>query len=513
MKPDQNWIEQKYNDFNIKYFNGKLGSCTLKCQPSNRNYLGIFTLDTNDIEFDRDTGRMSINHFGNRLYVDSESFVALCCPLISLNTNYDAPESSWENTLIHEMCHYYTYMDGYVPKQGHGKEFKAIARRLYEKTNGEIVITTYDKTGNFTQTNQKKLQSVEKRKNNKIDSTFVALTILSDNSLSLQMLKENTLKILLKFSKDFVIYSSNNELITKLFERGFNRVFRTLGRYWSITDPRTIDLLNQYEFIDKNGDTAPSIKYLLGMEDDNNNNIFNSNNDWHLNYKIIHDQNGYNLINKQGKKVFNVNVDSIIFDENKQLFIMKFGKYTKIGKPGNWENLTTESRNNYIKNIIRETILNQLDNTEYTESDNDNIGHITPDMNLSLYSPYELQQNTLNESYWDDETDPVKLGKMYMQSLKRFNTQLISAIQNKGGLDNIKQGEIILTIRSFGWKYYDSEYKALKDLKPKYYNWRNPNKSIQCFITSYRANNIHDYIFVKGNEKPPKMFVDMNIAW
>lgn len=132
-------------------------------------------------------------------------------------------------------------------------------------------------------------------------------------------------------------------------------------------------------------------------EDDNNNNIFNSNNDWHLNYKIIHDQNGYNLINKQGKKVFNVNVDSIIFDENKQLFIMKFGKYTKIGKPGNWENLTTESRDNYIKNIIRETILNQLDNTEYTEANNDNIGHITPDMNLSLYSPYELQQNTLNE--------------------------------------------------------------------------------------------------------------------
>lgn len=208
------------------------------------------------------------------------------------------------------------------------------------------------------------------------------------------MLKENTLKILLKFSKDFVIYSSNNELITKLFERGFNRVFRTLGRYWSITDPRTIDLLNQYKFIDKNGDTAPSIKYLLGMEeDDNNNNIFNSNNDWHLNYKIIHDQNGYNLINKQGKKVFNINVDSIIFDENKQLFIMKFGKYTKIGKPGNWENLTTESRDNYIKNIIRETILNQLDNTEYTEANNDNIGHITPDMNLSLYSPYEVQTN------------------------------------------------------------------------------------------------------------------------
>ena len=100
-----------------------------------------------------------------------------------------------------------------------------------------------------------------------------------------------------------------------------------------------------------------------------------------------------------------------------------------------------------------------------------------------------------------------------MQSLKRFNTQLISAIQNKGGLDNIKQGEIILTIRSFGWGYYDSEYKALKDLKRKYYNWRNPNKSIQCFITSYYANNKHDYIFVKGNEKPPKMFVDMNIAW
>lgn len=408
---------------------------------------------------------------------------------------------------------------GYIPKQGHGKEFKAIAKKIYEKTNGEIVITTYDRTGEFTQTNQKILQTIEKRKTNRINSTFAVLTITSNNSLSLQMLKENTLKTLLRFSKDFVIYSSNNELIAKLFERGFNRVFRGLGLWWDITNPHTIDLLNQYEFIDKNGNTAPSLKYLLGMENEkNNNNNFNNDNDWHLDYKIIHDQNGYNLINKQGKKVLNINVDSITFDENKQLFIMKFGKFTKIGKPGDWKNLTSESRDNYIKNIIRETILNELNkknnpNKINNLDDTDNMGYITPNMNLSLYSPYEVQSNSLNESYWDDETDTVKLGQMYTECLKRFDTQLKSAIQNKGGLDNIKQGEIILTLRSLGWKYYDSEHKALNDLKRIYYNWRNPDISIQCFMTSNRGNNKHDYVFVKGNEKPTNLFVTMDKAW
>lgn len=395
MKPDQDWIEQKYNEFNKRYFDGVLNSCDLICQPCTQKYLGLFTL-LSKVSYDKDTGRMFVIHFGNKIYVDYESFVGLCDPRIILNTNYDAPESSWENTLIHEMCHYYTYMDGYIPKQGHGKEFKAIAKKIYEKTDGEIVITTTDKSGNFTQTNQKILQTNEKRKTNKINSTFAVLTITSDNSLSLQMLKENTLKTLLRFSKDLVIYSSNNELITKLFERGFSRVFRNLGPYWSITNPHTIDLLNQYEFIDKNGNTAPSLKYLLGMEDNDNNNFNTDNDNWHLDYKIIHDNNGYNLINKQGKKVLNINVDSIIFDENKQLFIMKFGKFTKIGKPGNWKNLTSENRDNYIKNIIRETILNELsknDSTEYTEYDDDNVGHITPDMNLSLYSPYEVQTN------------------------------------------------------------------------------------------------------------------------
>lgn len=398
MKPDLDWIQQKYDEFNRRYFDGVLNSCDLECRPCGSKFLGYFTIQGENIKYEKSTRRMFWSDYDNsRVYVDYDLFVSICAPLIVLNTNYDAPESSWENTLIHEMCHYYTYMDGYVPKQGHGREFKDIARQLYDKTNGEIVITTYDATGGFVQTNQQILQTAEKRKTNRISNTFATLTITSAKELSLRMFTENTLKTFLRFCKDEVIYCSNPDLIERLFEVGYNRIMRKLTIYWNITNPQTIDILNQYQFFDRNGDKAPSVKSLIGQDDDYVDDEENYNetpleDEWNLGYKIIRDEEGFNLVDKFGKKALNFNVDSIIFDKVKQLFIMKFGKFTKIGKPGEWKNLENESLNRRLKSIIREAIRSEMNISNKEDEDEDEIGNVIPGMNLSLHSPYEFQK-------------------------------------------------------------------------------------------------------------------------
>lgn len=58
-----------------------------------------------------------------------------------MNSSYSATEDALLNTLVHEMCHYYTYMYGYCPKQAHGTEFRQIASEVCSRSNGRFVIT------------------------------------------------------------------------------------------------------------------------------------------------------------------------------------------------------------------------------------------------------------------------------------------------------------------------------------------------------------------------------------
>lgn len=61
-----------------------------------------------------------------RQYINSKNFVELCEPCIELNANYSWTEEDMLATLAHEMCHYYTYMNGIAPKQGHGSEYRNV---------------------------------------------------------------------------------------------------------------------------------------------------------------------------------------------------------------------------------------------------------------------------------------------------------------------------------------------------------------------------------------------------
>jgi hypothetical protein len=128
----------------------------------------------------------------------------------------------------------------------------------------------------------------------------------------------------------------------------------------------------------------------------------------------------------------------------------------------------------------------------------------------------ECIKHYIREGHWDDETDPVKLAEMYKHCLVRFDNAIETAIKQKGGIDNIKQGDVILTIRTLGWRYYDSEHKALRALKDKYFipsYKKDAVNSIQCFFRSSHSNYNHEYIFVKGNEKPSNLWGDISRGW
>ena len=74
---------------------------------------------------------------------------------------------------------------------------------------------------------------------------------------------------------------------------------------------------------------------------------------------------------------------------------------------------------------------------------------------------------------------------MYKRCVVRFDNAIKTAIKEKGGLDNIKQGDVILTLGSWGWRYWDSEHQALSALKNKYYipsHKKSSVNSIECFF-------------------------------
>lgn len=144
MQPTLDWMRKAYDEANEKYFNGRLGDCNFDTHRSATNTLGFFNM--------RPQGKLMANRYSRQMSlngkeIDRDNFFELAKPFISLNLNYESSEEAWFNTMVHEMCHYYTYQDGRAPKQGHGPEFRRIAELVDYRSNGEMKIGKVDRTG------------------------------------------------------------------------------------------------------------------------------------------------------------------------------------------------------------------------------------------------------------------------------------------------------------------------------------------------------------------------------
>lgn len=256
------WMQKKYDELNKTLFNGELGSCILRPfttgEGSQGNTLGWFKL-TRSIYIERSTRRMYINTMFGREYINKGNFVNFCAPCIELNGNYTATEQGFTATLAHEMCHYYTYMNGYAPKQGHGREFKTIGRIISNRSNGLFSIQRLASAEELTEWElkpeiQAKVNKRETNKKSKINAIFVfndngtiELTNTTSDELIDTIVNYNKTRVrtLKRGGVVKIVKSNDQNLINLLFSNGYEKSMRKY-RYWNVENQPWIKNLDQY---------------------------------------------------------------------------------------------------------------------------------------------------------------------------------------------------------------------------------------------------------------------------
>jgi predicted SprT family Zn-dependent metalloprotease len=239
-----NWISDNYLKANNELFNNKLGNCYFNIVPIGERTLGRFRLVPGygrKIYIDGYTHRLySIDDFwGDKEWVDRDNFFELCNPTIEFNSNYIATYDALYNTLVHEMCHYYTYMNGSAPKQGHGPEFRNIANIVSYRSNGQINIkrlANKDEMTNYElDADLRKRQ--ENRINNKKNNARYFIILCKDGSVRLTNIKnEDLIKKVVDFEqkRGYEIFEITDPYITeKLYDMGFKRQFRVY-KFWAL---------------------------------------------------------------------------------------------------------------------------------------------------------------------------------------------------------------------------------------------------------------------------------------
>jgi hypothetical protein len=142
-RPTEQWMAEKYTELNNWLFDGELGPCDFVVfttgNGSQGSRLGSFMIKTENIFVNRATRRM---YFGDK-YINRDNFAEICKPKIGINGNYSGTEDVFLGVLVHEMCHYYTYRNGFRPVRPHGREFNAISKKIAQLTDNQIVVTTH----------------------------------------------------------------------------------------------------------------------------------------------------------------------------------------------------------------------------------------------------------------------------------------------------------------------------------------------------------------------------------
>ena len=246
MRATPEWMAAKYDEMNRLLFNGALGPCYFghftTGKGSQGRTLGQFRLAGKNLKYNRRDRRIyQQDYWGGKTYVNKNNFYEICKPTIELNGHYTATEESLLATLVHEMCHYYTEMYGYIPAKHHGTDFKRIASIVSYNSNGRFTIqrlaTAEEMAGYELDQDMKAIN--DKRMSNK-KSRMMAIAVVNAN---------NTVELTTTSSEDLVreiynnrinkptvkkIYLSKDpQLIEKLFSIGFKKSFRTY-RYWNV---------------------------------------------------------------------------------------------------------------------------------------------------------------------------------------------------------------------------------------------------------------------------------------
>lgn len=260
--PDIDWMIENYNRMNRELFGGALGFCSFNIMRKGSRLLGSFSCQ----------GRIMISKTYRKMFalqangtfdeIDSNNFVPLFKPMISLNGNYKATNESWLNALVHEMCHYYTYMNGIAPVQAHGNEFKEAARVVSERSHGRFTITRVASGEEAKQyeldpaiANQKVLLLKQK-----LHDRFIILISLKGRGYRLvitnscPLIKEiiSCEKAKSKKITDEIVVIRDFTLSKKLYDMGYQTTVKTY-RFWTLSQDKGNAILDDeqtYEYIE-----------------------------------------------------------------------------------------------------------------------------------------------------------------------------------------------------------------------------------------------------------------------
>lgn len=119
MIPTIQYIEQKFGEFNTQMFGGRLVLPPIQLSRA-RTFVGQCAAKK----------RRTLLH-GTKLYDFRLKFSIL----------FDLPEKEWEDTIIHEMIHYYIGVNGLKDSSSHGRLFRQIMNDINQRFDRQLTIS------------------------------------------------------------------------------------------------------------------------------------------------------------------------------------------------------------------------------------------------------------------------------------------------------------------------------------------------------------------------------------
>ena len=251
--PTVDWIAEKYFELNEWLFKGKLGNCLFEIYTTGKGMettLGHFRFTGTNIKYDKRTRQMYYAGYGLKENINADNFVHYTRPMIGLNGNYKRTEHMWLNTLVHEMCHYYTYMNGRVPVQAHGTEFRHIGSIVGIRSNGIFDIKRLCDAENIGELDGE-IAARRKARDDKKKSNMTALFIFMKNAeiRLVTTTKQSLVNEIVRKSNGLIckkiVATSDANFIEYLWSLGYKKN-RLTYRYWPLENNSVLDELKKY---------------------------------------------------------------------------------------------------------------------------------------------------------------------------------------------------------------------------------------------------------------------------
>lgn len=375
-KPDKQWMAQKYQEMNQWLFNGELGQCYFDIFTSGRGseggVLGWFKIKGSNIRVNRYSRKMFKDGW-DEIYIDKSNFYNICYPTIELNGNYSGTEHGFLATLVHEMCHYYTYMNGYAPRQGHGREFKYIGMIVSSRSNGMFTIqrlASAEQMSEMELSDEMKAKRA-KRLSNKKSSVTAILVFTKKGEVKLTISSNPSLINMISSSEkergEDVVTTNDAEVIEYLFSKGYKKNLRT-WRYWKLEGKPWLDELKSM-LPEISGET-------LGVR------------------RPAAQQVPPQQQSKHPKRIFSIKTSNGVFEYDGEnyysLLTALKERFPRTSEEGILKLINNPANYRMVENMInaKSIIKEVIEEFMNTEMGDDSVA-INPDMNLGLQSPLE----------------------------------------------------------------------------------------------------------------------------